>query len=252
MNIDKSKLLTIWYEDENQHIIPSDPDSVEYYDKSAVTKHVRFPCMIVEDVSLYHFQEDVDKCNHPDDQIVPTTGWIDGVEGRKCKLCNGTQIRKVGEEWPSKWDVEALTPLIAFRTTWNDILVLAMANSGDFTLHDAIIVATTACERCVNALCNKYLPNNKNNGYPEFSDEWKASGMHCDFCKDLGFYGENRVPMKRNDTQYPTDSTIHSSVCEIIPSSPDAALMAAKQLFTSGKIVTASLYGEQGTVSDKN
>jgi hypothetical protein len=28
-------------------------------------------------------QKEVDACPHPEDEIVPTGGWVDGVEGRK-------------------------------------------------------------------------------------------------------------------------------------------------------------------------
>ena len=57
-----------------------------------------------------------------------------------------------------------------------------MVNSGDFTLEQAIWVYANSCERCMNALCYKYL--NGADGYPEYSEEWKKCNTFCDFCKD--------------------------------------------------------------------
>lgn len=62
-------------------------------------------------------------------------------------------------------------------------LIVAMVNSGDYDLYDAIGVYGTACERCMNVLWNKYFPGE--DGYEEFSDEWKKCNTVCDFCRDL-------------------------------------------------------------------
>ncbi len=83
-----------------------------------------------------------------------------------------------------KWDDGTnITPLIDFHTTiggGNEPLILAMANSGDFTLSEAICVYASACERCANVLAYKYL--NGKDGYPEFSEEWAKTNTSCDFC----------------------------------------------------------------------
>lgn len=62
-------------------------------------------------------------------------------------------------------------------------LIVAMVNSGDYELDEAIGVYAHACERCMNVLWNKYLPGE--DGYAEFSEEWKKCNTLCDFCKDL-------------------------------------------------------------------
>ena len=62
---------------------------------------------------------------------------------------------------------------------------LAMANSGDYTLGEAIIAYATACERCMNVLSYKYTDGKE--GYEEFSDEWKKCRTVCDFCRHEGY-----------------------------------------------------------------
>ena len=59
---------------------------------------------------------------------------------------------------------------------------MAMVNSGDYTLQEALVVYSTACERCTNVLAYKYL--NGADGYEEYSDEWKKCNTECDFCKN--------------------------------------------------------------------
>lgn len=60
---------------------------------------------------------------------------------------------------------------------------MAMANSGGYTLQEALVVYSTACERCINVLAYKYL--NGTDGYEEYSDsdEWKKCNTEYDFCK---------------------------------------------------------------------
>lgn len=60
-------------------------------------------------------------------------------------------------------------------------LLVAMVNSGDYTLPEAMAVYANACERCANVLWYKYT--NGEEGYPEFSDDWKKCNTVCEFCK---------------------------------------------------------------------
>jgi hypothetical protein len=46
-----------------------------------------------------------------------------------------------------------------------------MANSGDYTLAEAMALYASCCERCMNVLAYKYLDGK--DGYAEYSDEWK-------------------------------------------------------------------------------
>lgn len=63
----------------------------------------------------------------------------------------------------------------------NEELILAMANSGDYTLGEAIMLWSQCCERCMNVLAYKYLKGK--DGYAEYSDEWKRCGTICEFCE---------------------------------------------------------------------
>lgn len=58
--------------------------------------------------------------------------------------------------------------------------LVQMANSGDYTLKEAIAIYAQCCERCANALIWKY--SNGEDGYPEYSDEWYKANTYCDFC----------------------------------------------------------------------
>ena len=76
-------------------------------------------------------------------------------------------------------------PDITWRTHiggGNQNVLLAMANSGDYTLSEAIAVWANACERCMNVLAYKYL--NGSDGYPEYSDEWKKCHTRCAYCRE--------------------------------------------------------------------
>ena len=64
----------------------------------------------------------------------------------------------------------------------NGRLIVAMVNSGDYELDEALCVYAHACERCMNVLWNKYLPGE--DGYEEYSEAWKKCNTVCDFCKD--------------------------------------------------------------------
>lgn len=60
-------------------------------------------------------------------------------------------------------------------------VIVAMVNSGDYTLGEAIYVYCNACERCMNVLTYKYL--NGADGYAEYSDDWKKCNTVCKWCE---------------------------------------------------------------------
>ena len=64
-------------------------------------------------------------------------------------------------------------------------LAVAMVNSGDYDLYEALAVLAEACERCANVLLHKYLPDDED-GYEEFSEDWYKANTVCDFCKGEG------------------------------------------------------------------
>lgn len=87
--------------------------------------------------------------------------------------------------------------ILACNASANESLVLAMATGGReywprilarfwfhrpqrLVLSHAIVIASEACERCLNALAYEYgLPW----GYREFSDEWEQCGTSCVMCR---------------------------------------------------------------------
>lgn len=72
--------------------------------------------------------------------------------------------------------------ICAPQTTYNDQkIILAMCNSGDYTLEEAIYVYCTACERCLNALAYKYSDGEE--GYPEYGADWTNCNTVCKFCE---------------------------------------------------------------------
>lgn len=64
----------------------------------------------------------------------------------------------------------------------NQDVILAMVNSGDYTLAEAMALYASCCERCANVLAYKYL--NGKDGYEEYSDEWKKCNTVCRYCKE--------------------------------------------------------------------
>ena len=181
MKILKEQLKTLWYEDEDGNEIICAEN--EYNPEGAAYKVSRFPKMLRTTRIKLIRQEDVDKCKHPRKYIKPTHGWIDGIVGRECKLCHGTQTKKKRHLWSKKWEGYGSREVFTSNSTWNDEkTILAMVNSGDYTLSEAIIVYATACERCMNVLVHKYT--NGEDGYEEYSEEWQKCGTVCAFCKE--------------------------------------------------------------------
>lgn len=88
------------------------------------------------------------------------------------------------QPWGSKWDEGTrIIPLMDGHCTiggGNQDVILAMANSGDFTLAEALVVWASSCERCMNVLAHKYTDGK--DGYEEYSEEWRKCGTVCDFC----------------------------------------------------------------------
>lgn len=52
-------------------------------------------------------------------------------------------------------------------------------------MDDAIILAATSCERCLNALLWRY---GCNDGYPPYSEQWNKTNTKCEICKTPGVW----------------------------------------------------------------
>ena len=64
----------------------------------------------------------------------------------------------------------------------NEDVIIAMVNSGDYTLSEALMLWSKCCERCMNVLAYKY--RNGKDGYEEYSEEWLKCPTVCQFCED--------------------------------------------------------------------
>lgn len=82
------------------------------------------------------------------------------------------------------------------ESSFSDDLVLALVESGNFTLDEAIIFAAEACERCTNSAANDY---GLDWGYPEGSEDWEASKTSCDFCRHLDKHAWFDEPIREID-----------------------------------------------------
>lgn len=199
MKILKEHLKTLWYEDVNGDEIKDIPDEKSGYrsPEGATYQVSRFPNMLTTTHLRLIKQSDVDKCKHPRKYIVPTYGWIDGIVGRECKLCHGTQTKKKWHLWPRKWEGIGSREVLSGHCTWQESLTLAIANSGDYSLREAILISATSCERCMNALAHKY---GLDWGYEEYSEEWQKCGTSCQFCKGefTGTEYQGQIPKAQN------------------------------------------------------
>ena len=181
MDIRKGNLRTLWYEDTDGNIICS-----PYFEgeptipEKAVYQVSRFPTELTETCLEITEQEEVDNCDHLRKYIRETCGWIEGVKGRKCNKCGGTQIRMERQPWPEEWEGTGSREIYSATSSWSEDLVLAIANSGDYSLSASIIIAATSCERCMNVLAHKY---GLDWGYEEGSEDWKKTNTSCQFCE---------------------------------------------------------------------
>jgi len=146
MKIDKAKLnIGIWCEDDDGNRIKHNPDMAEF-PSEATTVHISWPLEVREEV--YKLNDYV------------------GKDGVTRKYYKGS---------------DRLMTFTSFIGSGNEDVIMAMVNSGDYTLSEALAVWANACERCMNVLAYKYL--NGTDGYEEYSEEWKRCPTECDFCK---------------------------------------------------------------------
>jgi hypothetical protein len=182
-NIKPEHLRTLWYEDVDGNDL-GEPNYETLEEPTGAKYQVsRFPSQLTETWLQLIDQADVDTCLHPEEHIRKTYGWVDGVEGRECVLCHGTQVKDIDEPWPDDWEGYGSREAMVGHMGWPEDLALAIANSGDFSLGESIIISATACERCTNAMAHDY---GLEWGYKEFSEEWEKSGTICEFCDPEG------------------------------------------------------------------
>lgn len=64
----------------------------------------------------------------------------------------------------------------------NQEVIIAMVNSGEYSLSEALALWSQSCERCMNVLAYKYTDGK--DGYAEHSEEWEKCNTVCRFCED--------------------------------------------------------------------
>lgn len=159
-----------------------------------VYQHSRFPGSLVETILRIVTQEDIDTCFHQ--EVMTDHGLIEGLEGRICRGCGGRQVRDVGAPWPDKWDgAGSSRPMMTMNAGFSEALVLAMVRPSAFevtiaaqrghtiqpvSFERAVILAATACERCLNVLLYRH---GLHDGYEEGSEEWSRSNTRCKMCE---------------------------------------------------------------------
>ena len=186
MKIDKSKLkIGLWYEDKDGNVTQI-PDNmcIDRLSEEARTYHACFPLQITEHVRIIHSEREKAACKHKRKYWKKDVDLIKGYKGHTCTACGCCQVRKWWQPWGRKWDYGlSAAPLVDFNTTiggGNQDVIMAMVNSGDYTLAEALVVFASACERCMNVLAYKYLDGSE--GYAEHSAEWEKCNTKCDFC----------------------------------------------------------------------
>jgi len=197
----KTKDLDLWVPQENvTRIFEMDAKNDDYYIKEIGVPEVPLK-QAIKHLALNINKEDL------------STLWYENEDGEKyfpdLEKFEGLPDDNVPEgytyqysRFPSELTTTVLqinpdhtsTEIMQGHATWPEDLVLAMVDSGDFTLSEAIIIASESCSRCLNALSYEY---GLDDGYPEGSEEWKKSGTECDFCKDTeNIQRENKEGVK--------------------------------------------------------
>lgn len=221
MNIDLSKVPIIWYENkEGERWLPK-LDGAGHPEEGRpddfIYQHSQFPTNLRHNILKIIQPDEVAACDHPLKDIRPTGGWIDGVFGRECRTCNGTQIVEIPgrapenqpglEAWPKEWDATGSRSIGAGEIGWSEDLVLAMVTAKTrppdhpaMRLGQAILVVANSCERCMNTLANQY---GLDWGYEYMSEDWKKCGTICMFCEGDG---HERVPLEPGDPNYAVPS----------------------------------------------
>lgn len=154
MKIDYTKLeKKFWFEDAHGNEVSGEDPMACYY------RHC-FPLEMHQVLDEY--------CYHPKNPIIKF-------------LCRKSVKF---EKWILKGKPKTFRTILDCTTTYSsgEDCIVAMVNSGDFTLEQAIWVYANSCERCMNALNYKYLDGK--DGYAEYSEEWKKCNAECEFCKN--------------------------------------------------------------------
>jgi hypothetical protein len=127
LNLDDN-LYTIWLENQEgvRFVVPERGADYEPPPEGFVYAHSELPIQVHHDIRQTVVKTEVEACKHPPGSIRPTGGWVDGVEGRKCIECGGSQTRNEDKPWPKTWGYGGSYPLMTGSSGYAQNLVLAM------------------------------------------------------------------------------------------------------------------------------
>jgi len=178
MRVDKNQIRFIWWEDKDGNKYYPPPHDISRPSDKYIYYHTMMPD-IHHEVHWVPTADDIRNCDH--DLISTNDEWIAPIVGRRCKKCGAYQTKEEGQPWPDKWEWGTVH-ICTNRSSFEDNIALAMANSGNYTLKESIIILARCCERCTNAFAFTY---NVPGGYPEYSLEWCECNTECDYCKPM-------------------------------------------------------------------
>jgi len=176
------KLPSLWYENEagERWLVPLDgPGEPPTPPPGFIYQHSRFASQLTHSILRITQAAEVEGCEHPEEQIRPTGGWIEGIRGRRCLACQGTQTGPTDQDWPEEWDAHGSTRVMDGNMGWATDIVTEMVKHGT-DVRDAILFAAIACERCANvAAWDLGLAD----GYPDDSEAAAKAGTSCELCE---------------------------------------------------------------------
>ena len=168
MRIDLTKLRKFhWFEDENgnmyDEISQNLPHDIEHF-----TYHVVNPLVYTEKITEYSYHPEYLHESNRFYKAMLNFKWFYNLMYRRMK---------------KRGDSKTFKDIASFNTGYRSMsdVIVAMVNSKDYTLEEAIYICANACERCSNVLAYKYLDEKE--GYSEYSEEWKKCNTVCDFCR---------------------------------------------------------------------
>lgn len=197
----RTPVPTLWFENADGDRWVPDMENWDEAPPGYVYQWSRFPKVLREVCYKTIQQDEVDACPHPPEAVQADLGIIETMEGRKCRQCGGYQSKQKGAPWPEKWEAHGSQEVMSGESSWPEDLVLAMVRPSAeelalaaqrvgseprlLDMNDAILMAATSCERCLNALCWRY---GLGDGYPPFSPEWDEASTECAICKTPGVW----------------------------------------------------------------
>lgn len=135
---------------------------------------------------------------------VPPTMWFENDQGQKwvptpADLAGGLPTAPAGFVYTWFRDGCAVTETCYDRdgkrvmggsSTWPGDLALALATRGGYTMHEAVLIAASLCEGCMNVAAHDYgLPW----GYARGSEQHRRVGTSCEHCTRAALPDQERT-----------------------------------------------------------